>query len=107
MTKREVILVILFSIITCGIYSIYWMYVTANELNECDKQEPLRNYIVAILLSIVTCGIYGIYWMYKFYKKVDIVTQKDNFLLNFLLSLLVTPLISMAIVQDSINKLEG
>ena len=47
MTKRSVINVILFSILSCGIYTIYWFYVTAEELNgEESTQEPLMNYII-------------------------------------------------------------
>ena len=52
MTRRDVFLVILYSIITCGIYSIYWFYTTTEELNQFEQKEPLQNYIVAILLSI-------------------------------------------------------
>ena len=58
MTNRSILTVILLSIFTCGIYLIYWMYVTTEELNANDPTEPLTNYIVAIILSIVTCFIY-------------------------------------------------
>ncbi|MCI5746008.1 MAG: DUF4234 domain-containing protein [Erysipelotrichaceae bacterium] len=104
-THREVALVVLLSILTCGIYSFYWFYVTTNELNENDKSTPeLMNYAIAFLLALVTCGIYGIYWNYMFYKKVDAATNEDNFLLNFLLSLFVTGIVPMAIVQNSLNN---
>ena len=78
MTNRSVLSVVLLSIFTCGIYQIYWMCVTTNELNQEDAQEPLMHYLLAWLLGIVTCGIYFIYWHYKFYKKMDFVTGKDN-----------------------------
>ena len=103
MTRRDVFLVIFYSIITCGIYSIYWFYTTTEELNQFDKNEPLQNYIVAILLSIVTCGIYGIYWMYKFYRKVDDVTGENNCILNLVLYLFFSGIVGMAIVQNSLN----
>ena len=54
MTKREVIVVILLTIFTCGIYGIYWMYQSTEELNRLEPEEPLMNYILAILLGIVT-----------------------------------------------------
>ena len=107
MIKRSVINVILFSILSCGIYSIYWFYVTAEELNREERtQEPLMNYIVAILLGMLTCGIYTIYWEYKFFKKVDAYTGRDNWLVNFLLSIFLTPLVGMALAQDNINNAE-
>ena len=43
MTKREVIAVILLSIFTCGIYAIYWHYVTAEELTA--QAEPVQQEI--------------------------------------------------------------
>lgn len=75
MQNRGVIKVLFLSLITCGIYSIYWYYVTAQALNEEQPDDPLMNYIGAFLLGIVTCGIYELYWFYKFYKKVDTVTS--------------------------------
>lgn len=105
MQKRDVILVILFGIFTCGIYSLYWFYVNAEALNrEVDDNEPLMNYILAILLGMITCGIYLIYWEYKFYTKLDKYTNENNAILNFILGLLVTPIAGMAIAQSSINK---
>lgn len=105
MKNRSVLSVVLLSLFTCGIYQIYWMYVTTEDLNANEPEEPLTNYIVAILLSIVTCGIYGIYWMYKFYKKVDSVAKTDDLLLSLLLSLFVSSIIGMAIAQNSLNKI--
>ncbi len=104
MKNRSVIAVVLLSIITCGIYSIYWFYVTANDLNESDSEEPLMNYILALLLGIITCGIYEIYWLYKFYKKLDKVVNTDNCVLHLILSILVTPYIGAAVAQSSINS---
>ena len=104
MTKRNEVAVILLSLITCGIYTIYWFYVTTEELNKEEANDELMNYILAFLLSLVTCGIYGIYWEYKFFSKVDKVLNTDNCLLNFLLSLFLTPIVGMAITQDSMNK---
>ena len=105
MTKRDILLVLLFSILTCGIYTIYWYYQTTYELNLSEEKEPLTNYIVAILLSIITCGIYGIYWSYKFYKKIDSVAKSDYCIISLLLSLLVNGLIGIALSQHAINKM--
>lgn len=103
MQNRGVIKVLFLSLITCGIYSIYWYYVTAQALNEEQPDDPLMNYIGAFLLGIVTCGIYELYWFYKFYKKVDTVTSGDSCLVNFLVTLFFTPLIGQLIAQSQIN----
>lgn len=103
MKNRSVVAVILLSLFTCGIYSIYWLYVTAEDFNHESDKEPLMNYIVAILLGLVTCGIYLLYWEYKFYKRADEVTDSNNLILNFILALFITPMVSNAIVQNQIN----
>lgn len=105
MKERSVVSVLLLTIFTCGIYGIYWTYVMTEDLNEREPEDPLMNYILSILLSIITCGIYGIYWLYKFYKKIDSVTGEDNFVLNFILSLIGLNLVSTCIVQNSVNNM--
>ena len=58
---------LILSIITCGIYSIFFWYSFTEDVNRmcAGDGEESPNYIVVLLLSIVTCGIYGIYWFYK------------------------------------------
>ena len=58
---------LLLSIVTCGLYSIYFWYVYVEDLNTVfyGDGEDSPNYIIVLLLSWVTCGIYGVYWRYK------------------------------------------
>ena len=53
------------SIVTCGIYFIYWIYVTTNDVNNYMEQEYI-NPTLAVVLSIITCGLFTIYWFYKY-----------------------------------------
>ncbi len=64
---RSLLTYILLTIITCGIYGIYFIYALANDMNvvcngDGEKTSGLGAYI---LLTIVTCGIYAYYWQYK------------------------------------------
>lgn len=65
--KRSIWKFLLFSIITCGIYSIYAMYKFTEDMNSlCEgdgKESP--NYIIVLLLTLCTLGIYGFYWWYR------------------------------------------
>lgn len=66
-TDRNILMYILLSIVTCGIYGIYFWYMYTEDINKVcagDGNES-PNYILVWLLSIVTCGIYGFYWYYK------------------------------------------
>ena len=65
-TNRSLLLYILLSLVTCGIYAYYFIYCMARDVNTaCDgdgqKTEGLLGFI---LLSLVTCGIYAFYWYY-------------------------------------------
>ncbi len=64
---RGLLAYILLSIITCGIYSYYFLYKMAHDVNiacEGDGDET-AGLVAFILLSLVTCGIYAWIWYYK------------------------------------------
>lgn len=58
---------IILSIITCGIYSYYFIYKMAHDVNiACDGDGENTSGLVAfILLSFITCGIYAWFWYYN------------------------------------------
>lgn len=64
---RGLISYILLSIITCGIYSYYFIYKMAADVNvACEGDgEETAGLIAFILLSFLTCGIYAWVWYYK------------------------------------------
>ena len=66
-TNRNVVTVVLLSIITCGIYAYYNLYAIARDVNiACaDDDENTPGLVVYLLLSFVTCGFYYLYWLYK------------------------------------------
>ena len=65
--NRGLVSYILLTIITCGIYSWYFVYKMAHDVNvacagDGEKTSGLVKYI---LLSLITCGIYNIIWQYS------------------------------------------
>lgn len=64
---RGLLSYILLSIITLGIYSYYFFYKLAKDVNvACQGDgERTRGLVGFILLSIITCGIYAWIWHYK------------------------------------------
>ena len=63
-TDRSLLMYILLSFITCGIYSWYFIYSMAKDVNIMCKEDGERTggLLAFILLSIITCGIYALYW---------------------------------------------
>jgi len=99
MKKRNIGLAILFSIITFGIYDIYWFICLTNDSNTINPDEKTASGGVAFLLSIVTFGIYGFYWNYKLGKKLT-----GSGTVYVLLSLFGLGFINYILAQSEINK---
>lgn len=68
--KRNVVLAVLFSIITFGIYAIYWFVCLTNDSNKIDEKNATASGGLAFLFSLITFGIYGLYWNYKLGEKL-------------------------------------
>lgn len=67
--ERNIVLCILLSIITCGIYGIYW-FCTLTDDTARANDDPDFSGIKSLIFTIITCGIYGLYWNYKVAKEV-------------------------------------
>lgn len=110
-TKRSIGLAILLSIITCGIYVIYWFIVLTDETNIAANDQQGTSGGVAFLLSLVTCGIYGYYWAYKQGEKLDYAKQARNVpssnsnILYLILQIVGLRIIGYALMQDNLNKI--
>lgn len=104
---RSVALAIILSIITCGIYGIYWFVVLTDEINELTG-EGSPSGVVSFLLSLVTCGIYGIYWAYVMGRKVARLNRTaDSGIINLIIALLGFQIVNLALFQDAVNHYAG
>lgn len=110
---RSIPLCIVLSLITCGIYSLYWMLKINDDLNYMSNQTSDTSGGTVIVLSIITCGIYALYWYYKMGNKIDAInaqrgmTPSNSSLLYLILGIFGLGIVSMAIMQDNINKMSG
>lgn len=66
-TDRGLLVYIILTIITCGIYSYYFLYTMARDVNiACEGDgESTAGLLQFVLLSFITCGIYALIWYYK------------------------------------------
>ncbi|MBE6022294.1 MAG: DUF4234 domain-containing protein [Cellulosilyticum sp.] len=107
--QRSIVTCIILSIITCGIYGIYWFVCLTNDVNYVSGEEGTSGGL-AVLLTIITCGIYGLYWAYKMGEKLDIAKQKQgipatNGGILYLILFIFGGIISYAVIQYELNKL--
>ncbi len=109
--KRSIGLAILLSVITCGIYGIYWFIVLTDDTNRAANDQQGTSGGVAFLLTLVTCGIYGYYWAYKQGEKLDYAKQARNIpssnsnILYLILQIVGLGIIGYALMQDNLNKI--
>ena len=66
-TDRSLVMYILLTILTCGIYAYYFIYKLADDVNEmCEGDGQKTGGLLAyIVFSFLTCGFYSLYWEYK------------------------------------------
>ncbi len=68
--KKDFFKIILLSVITCGIYSIVFLYRYDKELGMLltHTQKRPMEFLLAFVLSILTCGIFMYFWYYTVYE---------------------------------------
>ena len=103
---RSIVTAIILSLVTCGIYSIYWFISLTNEINKASGKTNDTNGGVCFLLSLVTCGIYNFYWAYKMGEKRDIIANENGStnIVYLILSLFGLSIVVEALLQDTLNK---
>ncbi len=108
--ERSIPLCIILSFVTCGIYTLYWIYCLNDEVSWTAGEESQTSSAMVVILSLVTCNIYTWYWLYK--KGEQIAAVKENngqsgsseAILYLILGIFGLSLISLALMQDSVNK---
>lgn len=114
MTRRDLVVVALLTVFTCGIYALYWQYKTTEELKTVSRKD--LNPGLELLLSFITCGLFSIY---AHYRNAQIVTEQmkalrgsheDKSVVILALDVAslvvgVTWVVAVVILQDELNKL--
>ncbi len=112
MKERNIALCIVFSFITCGIYGLYWFFVTlTDDLKQAAGDEKTAGGVLALILTLVTCNIYGWYWSYKRGENIDTAKTQSGAVSNnsgilfIILQALGLGIIAYAIMQNEINNM--
>lgn len=104
--RRSIAATIILTIITCGIYQIYWTAALQNETLEITKEDGPSGGMV-ILLSLVTCGIYSLIWSFNLGDRIDRMKGTPGAgsgAVYLILSILGFSFVGCALAQDALNK---
>lgn len=109
-SRRSVAFAIILSLITCGLYTIYWFIVLTNEVGELSGDYTFTGG-KHFLLTLVTCGIWSFIWYYQVGKHIAEAQRQryqypsDNSVLYVILTLFGLGIVTYALVQSDVNKL--
>lgn len=109
--RRNIAVCIVLTLVTCGIYGIYWSVCLTNDVNTVSGDVNGTSGGMVVLLTIVTCGIYGIYWAYKQGEKLDFtknnrgIPSSNSGVLYLILQIFGFGIIAYALMQNELNKL--
>jgi hypothetical protein len=102
---------IIFSVITCGLYNIYWNYRQMLAMNELLGREEYR-FVHWLLLSLITCGLYHIYYEYRMGSDLQTWLAHNGrevspnlAVIGLMLSVFGLTVITDAVYQNELNKL--
>ena len=108
---KNLAMCIILSVLTCGIYSLFWVYSIAEDMNAVTGDRNAPGGGMVILLSLVTCGIYEIVWLYRQGEKLDNIkiargqAAGNSSILYLVLALVGLGIVAYALIQDEINTI--
>ena len=108
--ERNIAVCIILTIVTCGIYGLYWIICLNNDANTASNTFGTSGGMV-LLLTIVTCGIYGWYWVFKQGEKIDAAKKSrgmdssNSGILYLILCIFGLGIVAYALMQNELNKL--
>ncbi len=108
--KKNIVTCIVLSIITCGIYGIFWFISLTDDVRVVSGDTRLSGG-KAFLFTIITCGIYGYYWAYIMGKAMmqakssNDLPAEDNSLIYLLLQIFGLGIVNYCLIQNDLNMI--
>ena len=112
MTKRTIPLAVVFTVLTGGIYGLYWLYALTEDAYTMTGQRTTASGGKVVLFTILTCSVYGFYWFYKMGENIISAQQVRNMMVDnnlpfiyLVLALFGFGIISYALMQSALNDI--
>ena len=109
--KRGVALYIILTIVTCGLFGLYWFITLNDDTNKISGHPEAMGGVLALLLSILTCGIYAFFWNYTMGTRIDEAKAKRGMgggntgMIYLILAIFGLAWVSQILLQVELNKL--
>lgn len=104
MQKRDIGKMIILTLVTFGIYGVYWQCSFQNQLNKKTGQGFTG--FGHFFMLFITFGIYELYWQYAAGKRIESLGAEDKSILYLMLAFIGVGFVNIFLMQDDINKLE-
>lgn len=107
--KRDPLMVLALSLLTCFVYLIYWWYISGVEIKNALGREDL-NPALDITLGLLTCGLYFVYLAYRYPQLImEMQTRagmprREIAVVSLVLYILFAP-VSGFMIQSELNKI--
>lgn len=108
--QRNIPMCIFLTIITCGIYGLYWFVCLTDDVSTIFGNEYDTPGGIALVFDLITCGIYGYFWCYHIGQDIDRynfnIKHQSTYNRYFFIALSFFWLdaITYAIAQNAINE---
>lgn len=81
--QKDFWMVLLLSIVTCGIYTFVYLYQVTKDLNTMAGNDGHTvDPTMVVVLSIVTCGIYTYWWYYQMGNRIQRMGNANNIMVE-------------------------
>lgn len=103
--ERNIVVCILLSVLTCGIYAIYWFVMLAKEA--VSVKDPADSAMLEILLMLFLPFV-GLFLTEKKFAEGCAdrgISHSDNSVLYLILGLLGLGIVGVCMLQNDLNKL--
>ncbi|MEG2199764.1 MAG: DUF4234 domain-containing protein [Anaerovorax sp.] len=112
MKERDLVTCVLLTIVTLGIYGLYWFVHLTDESLEVTGEQGMKG-LTSLFFLIVTFGLYGLYWSYKLGQRLDRALEQRGMtrgnsysgILYLILDFCQLSIIVWALAQSELNKL--
>ena len=107
--NRNLVMCIVLTFVTCGIYGLYWLVQMAEDANTLTNDHKTSG-VMVVVFSLITCGIYSYFWYYNMGKRLNAAGQQygknisDNSVLYLILGLLGLGIVNYGLIQNDLNQ---